>query len=180
MGVWGSAPAMQGSPPRARDAGRPASHATGRLPLHFNCPAAQLLIEAQRGTKRWGTCPCPVPPALPGHRGVVQPGSSRRWRAPASHAAALAGPAHSGQTKQDEKEAGSCAGRVCSAPGRRCQHRLPRPGTGCTPLRLPAETTGQCRPLAACASPAAPLCRGDLGCCDSRLLFWEPSRWLLK
>lgn len=68
----------------------------------------------------------------------------RRQQAPASHAAALAGPgpARSGQTKREENEAGGRVGCVCSAPRRRCQRQLPRPGTDCVPPRLPGSRMG--------------------------------------
>lgn len=162
----------------------------GRLPLHFNCPAAELLNQGPTANKTVRRVALPRPAGAAGARRgrpawLLAPTLPGRWRqAPASHAAALSGqgPVRSGQIKREDNEASGHAGRVCSAPRWQCQRRLPRPGTHCGCPRvgqaaLPTEAVGQCWSL---ADTAAPMCWGKLGRCDSRLLFWELSPCLLK
>lgn len=168
-GIRGASPVMLGSPPLplcrlCRAPGQPCCRDRGgRLPLHFNCPAAELLIKAQQRTKPSGVSLCPVPPALPGRGEVVQPGSSHRrcrgdgGKALASHAAALAGPGpvRSGQTKREENEAGSRAQCVCSAPRQWCQRRLPKLGANCVPLQRLGHRMGSAA-YRACESVLTP------------------------
>lgn len=124
---------MHSSPPHPMLPAAVLMGPVGRLPLHFNCPAAELLIKAQWRTKHLGVCRCPVPLAQPGRGEVVQPGSScqycrggsSRHRRPTPQPLLGWGLACSGQTKREENEASGCAGHVW------CQHWLPgsQPGS---------------------------------------------------
>lgn len=123
---------MHSSPPCPMLPAATLTEPGGRLPLHFNCPAAELLIKAQRRTKHLGVCRCLVLLVQPGCREVVQPGSScqccrggsGRHRRPTPQPLPGQGLACSIQTKQEENEAGGCAGRVW------CQHWLPESQSG--------------------------------------------------
>lgn len=150
-------PACAVAPPhRAGCAGRPglrpagrADGAGGTLTAAFQLSGCRAANQGPAVNKTLGRASLPRPTGAAGARrgrparlpAPTLPG--RWWQAPASHAAALAGPARSGQTKRGENEASGRAGRVCSAPRWRCQRRLPRPGSDSAPLRLPRSRAGR-------------------------------------
>lgn len=139
-------------PPRAGCAGRPglrpagcADGAGGTLTAAFQLSGRRAANQGPAANKTLGRASLPRPAGAAGaRRGRPARLLAGRWReAPASHAAALAGPARSGQTKRGENEASGRAGRVCSAPRRRCQRRLPRLGSDSALLRLPGSRPGR-------------------------------------